>query len=52
MSEITDRRLCTVCGDGFEDGEDPHFLHREDCTEGCDCDRPVHAECCTEEGCR
>lgn len=53
MPEATQQRICVTCSDPIDPGEDPHFLHEPDCTEEtCSCDRPVHPDCCPEEGCR
>lgn len=52
MSEVTERRICSVCSDPIEDGEDVHYLHLPDCIEGCVCDRPCHAGCCPEVDCQ
>jgi hypothetical protein len=50
MSDNDTKRPCAVCGDPV-DPLDAHWLHLEDCVEGCDCDAVVHGDCCPDPAC-
>lgn len=52
MMNDWDGRTCEVCSKGFTEEEwyDKHDMHNKGCGFGpngfCDCDRPVHEQCC------
>ena len=45
-----DEGICQICGKQLSySSPDTHFLHEPNCgydTVGCNCDLPVHEECC------